>query len=414
MRKKYVALFLSTAIPAVSVFLAAFLALSMLAFSGSIADAAGAREDYNKVQRDIRKQKKKLAEATQTEKSVISELRRIESQLNDLDDQMNATKKQINTLKAGISSLEADIATNSRSIESQRARLRMRLRTLRRINAEKEVILMLLSGEDPSTILRISRSLSDISNRYGESIKNYRAELGRLSAKKKKLNEFVNNLKTEERELARLEDSAKAKKREKETLLAGVRKEKDTYQRMIQELKDDAERLSKIIKESEKHEKPAARKKRTKETPSAKEELPADSPFTRMKGHLPWPAKGKLAIRYGSQVDPLFNLPVFRSGIHIKTAAGTPVSAVYEGKVVYAADLKGYGKLVVVSHGGSYHTLYGNLSKIFLENGAIIKEGEAIGDVGESTALGTSGLYFEIRYKGKPLDPQQWLSKSGG
>jgi septal ring factor EnvC (AmiA/AmiB activator) len=69
---------------------------------------------------------------------------------------------------------------------------------------------------------------------------------------------------------------------------------------------------------------------------------------------------------------------------------------------------------VVVSHGGSYHTLYGNLSKIFLENGAIIKEGEAIGDVGESTALGTSGLYFEIRYKGKPLDPQQWLSKSGG
>ena len=410
MFKKCVALFSSTAIPA----LFAFLVFSLLACSSSVANAANVREDYNKVQRDIRKQKKKLVQATRVERSVIIELRRIESELNDLDEQMNATKKQIGTLKAGISSLEADVAANSRSIDSQRARLRMRLRTLSRINAEKEVILMLLSGEDPSIILRISRSLSDISNRYGESIKNYREELGRLSAKKKKLNDFVNNLKTEERELAGLEDSAKAKKKEKENLLAGVRKEKDTYQRMIQELKDDAERLSKIIKESDKHEKPTAGKKKTKKTQSVQEELPADSPFTRLKGHLPWPVNGKIAIRYGAQVDPLFNLPVFRSGIHIKTAAGTPVSAVYEGKVVYAADLKGYGKLVVVSHGGSYHTLYGNLSKIFLENGAIIKEGEAIGDVGESTALGTSGLYFEIRYKGKPLDPQQWLSKSGG
>ncbi len=410
MEKKYAALFLGSAILSLST----FLVFSMIACSSSTANAASAREDYNKIQRDIRNQKKKLAEATKTEQSVISELRRIESQLSDLNDQMNATKSQINAIKANIGSLETDIAANSRSIESQRARLRMRLRTLRRISAEKEVILMLISGDDPSTILRISRSLSDISNRYNESIKNYHDALGRLNAKKRKLNEFVNNLKAEESELARLEDAANAKKNEKETLLAGVRKEKDTYQRMIQELKDDAERLSRIIKESEKHEKTTVRKKGPKGSQSVREELPAESPFTHMKGYLPWPVMGKIAINYGTQVDPLFNLPVFRSGIHIRTEAGIPVSAVYEGKVVYASDLKGYGKLVVVSHGGSYHTLYGNLSKIFLENGAIIKEGEVIGEVGESTALGTSGLYFEIRYKGKPLDPQQWLRKPGG
>lgn len=410
MRKKYGALFFCTLIPT----LVAFLVFLLFACSGSAANAASAREDYNKVQRDIRKEKKKLAEATKAEKSVISELRRIESQLKDLEDRMNATKNQINTLKSVISALEADIAANSRSTESQKARLRMRLRTLRRITAEKEIILMLISGEDTATILRISRALSDISNRYNESIRNYHEQLGRLSAKKKKLYEFVNNLKTEERELAGLDNAAKAKKNEKEALLAGVRKEKDIYQRMIQELKEDAERLSKIIRESEKHEKTTTGKKGSKGLQSAKDEQLGESPFTRMRGRLPWPVNGKVAIKYGSQVDPLFNLPVFRSGIHIRTGAGSPVSTVYEGKIVYASDLKGYGKLVVVSHGGSYHTLYGNLSKIFLENGAIIKEGEAIGEVGESTTLGTSGLYFEIRYKGKPLDPQQWLGKPGG
>jgi septal ring factor EnvC (AmiA/AmiB activator) len=407
MRKRHIALFLYP------VFLA-ILTCSILSSAFSIADAASARENYKQVQRDIRKQKKKLAEATRTEKSVIGELRRIEAQLSDLDDQMNSTKSQIASLKKSISSLESEIATNSKSIDDQKARLKMRLRTLRRISAEKEVILVMLSGEDPSTILRISRSLSDISNRYNESIRSYREEVGRLSAKKKKMNDLVNNLKSEERELARLEDSARKKKQEKETLLAGVRKDKDTYQRMIQDLKDDAEKLSKIIKESEKRERSTSRKKRSKSSQSAGDDIPVESAFTRMKGHLPWPVHGKVVIRYGSQIDPLFNLPVFRSGIHIRTATGTPVLAVYGGKIVYAADLKGYGKLVVVSHGDNYHTLYGNLEKIFLQNGAIIKEGEAIGEVGESTALGTSGLYFEVRYKGKPLDPQQWLSKSGG
>jgi septal ring factor EnvC (AmiA/AmiB activator) len=133
-----------------------------------------------------------------------------------------------------------------------------------------------------------------------------------------------------------------------------------------------------------------------------------------MKGKLSWPVSGKLAIRYGSQVDPVFNLPVFRSGIHIKSESGTSVKAVWSGRVVYAAEFKGYGKMVVISHGAGYHSLYGNLSKIFLRNDAIIKENEPVGEVGDSVAIGGSGLYFEIRYKGKPLDPQQWLRKSGG
>jgi septal ring factor EnvC (AmiA/AmiB activator) len=235
--------------------------------------------------------------------------------------------------------------------------------------------------------------------------------LWRLRDKKRKLDGLVNNLKAEERNLAMLEESTKSKKKEKETLLASVRKEKDTYQGMIEELKSDSERLQKIIRESEKKEKSVSKRKPRGAKP-APEEVLEDSAFTRQKGHLPWPVRGKLAIRYGSQVDPLFNLPVFRSGIHIRTVAGLPVTAVAEGKIVYAGEFKGYGQLVVISHGGGYHTLYGNLSKIFSANNAIIKENEAVGEVGESTALGASGLYFEIRYKGKPLDPQRWLKRS--
>ncbi|HMK59878.1 MAG TPA: peptidoglycan DD-metalloendopeptidase family protein [Dissulfurispiraceae bacterium] len=410
MRKRYAPFFVKTAIPIIC----AMLLLLSVAAVNPECEAANAREDYNKVQRDLRKQKKKLVQATKIERSVIVELQRIDERLNELNGRMSNTKKQISELKRNIASLETDISANSKNIMALKARLKTRIRTLWRINAEKEVILMLISDEDPSTIMRTSRSLTDIAGRYNKSIMSYREEVDRLNAKKMKLSEYADKIKAEERELQKMEDSAKKMKKEKETILAGVRRDKETYQHMIQELKDDADRLMTIIKESERKEKSGVGRKRTRTPQTVREELPSESPFTRLKGQLPWPVGGRIAIKYGSQVDPIFNLPVFRSGIHIKAAAGTRVAAVYDGRVVYASDLKGYGKLVVVSHGDSYHTLYGNLSKIFLSNGAIIKEGEAVGEVGESTTLGSSGLYFEIRYKGKPLDPQQWLGRSGG
>jgi septal ring factor EnvC (AmiA/AmiB activator) len=375
--------------------------------------AAGPRDEYQKVQRDIRKQKKKLAEATRTEKSVVSDLRRVDAQISDIGDQITATKDQIKSIRHNISGLEGQITASSGRLETQREYLRTRLRTLQRINDTKEIMLMLISNEDPSTILRVSRSLSEVSVRYNETIKNYRAELIRLSDHKKKLNGFVGNLKSEENNLAKLEDNARAKKKEKEEILASVRKDKDTYQRMINELKEDSGRLQRIIRDADRREK-SVKKKGSKGRQPEREDVPTDSAFTRMKGKLPWPVQGKLAIRYGSQIDPAFNLPVFRSGIHIRSSAGTTITAVAQGRVVYAAEFKGYGKMVVISHGSGYHTLYGNLSRIFSQNDAIIKENEPVGEAGDSTALGGSGLYFEIRYKGKPLDPQQWLRKSGG
>jgi len=375
--------------------------------------AASPKDEYRKVQRDLRKQKKKLVEATRTERSVVHDLSVVESHIEDISDQMTAARKQLTSMRGSIATLEGQIAESSRRLDAQRQRLGKRLRTLQKINDSKEIMLLLISHEEPSTLVRVTRALAEISRRYNDSIKIYSSELAKLSEQKKKLDILVGNLKAEEQGLTRLEKSFKARKKEKETLLVSVRKEKETYQRMIKDLKDDSNRLQRIIRESERRDR-SYKGKKGKNGQGKHEPLPADSEFTRMKGRLSWPVQGKVAIRYGSQIDPIFNLPVFRSGIHIRSRAGATVKAVWKGKVVYAAEFKGYGNMVVISHGAGYHSLYGNLSRIFLNNDAIIKENDAVGAVGDSNAIGSSGLYFEIRYRGKPLDPRQWLSKSGG
>ena len=162
---------------------------------------------------------------------------------------------------------------------------------------------------------------------------------------------------------------------------------------MIAELNEAAQKLLDIIRESSRTDDYSAKG------------------FGRLKGKLSWPSDGKIAIPYGSQKDPQFDTPVFRNGIHIQTDASADARSVYAGKVIFAEWFKGFGQLVIVNHGSGYHTLYGNLSEIFSRVGDIIKDNQIIGKVGTSGTLNAPGLYFEIRYKGKPLDPVQWLKR---
>jgi septal ring factor EnvC (AmiA/AmiB activator) len=87
------------------------------------------------------------------------------------------------------------------------------------------------------------------------------------------------------------------------------------------------------------------------------------------------------------------------------------VSAVYEGTVIFADRFKGYGLMVVVDHGGKHHSLYAHLADSVVQVGQKVAQGETLGTVGATSLLGT-GLYFEMRFQGRPEDPQEWLKKN--
>jgi septal ring factor EnvC (AmiA/AmiB activator) len=386
-------------------------------FDGRLPDTTNARaerpqEEYKRIQKDIRTHKQRLESVKKKEQSVLEELRKTTSELNEIERQLAAQREKIKRLNSNIAQLQEEIKIDSAVLQEHKAHLKKRLRTLIMFTVNKDALLALLSGEDISQTLRIERYLRDISDYDYNLIKKYKKELNALAAKETGLRELFVSLKMEGKSLSKLEDSLKEKKKEREALLANVRKEKGIFENMIRELKETSNRLLTIIRDTERQEREARKRRGAKTRPGTKEEeLQDDSGFGKMKGKLHWPVTGKVALQYGTQVDPIFNLPVFRSGIHVKTENGAPVKAVHEGRVVFADDFKGYGQLIIVSHGSGYHSLYGNLAKIFSKNGAIIKEDQTIGESGESSTLGTSGLYFEIRYKGKPLDPQQWLRK---
>jgi septal ring factor EnvC (AmiA/AmiB activator) len=97
--------------------------------------------------------------------------------------------------------------------------------------------------------------------------------------------------------------------------------------------------------------------------------------------------------------------------LFIKAAEGAEVKAVEKGEVIFADWLRGFGNLLVVDHGGQYMTIYGNNQSLLKRPGDKLRAGDIIATVGNSGGNEQSGLYFEMRYQGRAIDPSLWMNR---
>jgi septal ring factor EnvC (AmiA/AmiB activator) len=95
----------------------------------------------------------------------------------------------------------------------------------------------------------------------------------------------------------------------------------------------------------------------------------------------------------------------------ISAAEGQQVRTVSQGRVAFAEWLRGYGLLIIIDHGNGYMSLYGYNQTLYKSVGDWVKAGDIIAAVGSSGGQDQSGLYFEIRHNGKPVNPSQWCRR---
>lgn len=385
-------LFLSVRYPLLAVFLSL---LFTFHFSLFTAYAENPKEQYNKLQKEMESRQEKLERAKKRERSVLDDIDVINRDLASIEGDAKRQRHKTRQAESEIIRIERDIAVIQEKIDKGRTYLKRRLRAMQRYGQSTDLLFLLSATDDMSELLRRWKYLENIAMSDRKAIAEYAENLKTLERKEKQLQALRADLKRNEERLKPIEASLSEKKRDKQALLASVRTEKATQERLLRELKEASKRLLDVMKKLEERDR--------------REKFDAKG-FLASKGTLAWPVKGRVAIPYGSQRDPKFNTPVFRNGVYFKTDDET-AKAVYPGKVVYADWFKGYGNLVIINHGEGYHTLYGNLSETFLKVGDIIKVMDLVGKVGESGMLNAPSLYFEVRYKGKPLDPMQWLKR---
>jgi len=131
--------------------------------------------------------------------------------------------------------------------------------------------------------------------------------------------------------------------------------------------------------------------------------------FAESRGYLMPPVPGKFLNRFGKTRDRKYNTYIVYNGVDIRSPRGTSVRAVFDGKVLFTGTLEGYGNLIIIGHGEDYHSLYGHLDEIITRVGKRVRQGQIIGRSGDTGSLNGETLYFEIRYKGQPIDPVRWF-----
>ncbi len=130
----------------------------------------------------------------------------------------------------------------------------------------------------------------------------------------------------------------------------------------------------------------------------------------RRANRLTWPVHGSIVTGFGPRFDSAAGVTLHSNGIEIAAAAGTQVRAVCDGQVIFADWFRGYGQLVILSHGEHYYSVYGHASELLKQKGDLVVQGEPLALTGESGSASTTGVYFEVRHRNSAMDPLDWLT----
>jgi septal ring factor EnvC (AmiA/AmiB activator) len=284
----------------------------------------------------------------------------------------------------------------TRRLAGERAMLASQVRTSY-MNGQAELFKLVLSQESPASLGRMLVYF-DYFNRARS------ARIGAVSAEVAELSDLGSRLDRATSELASLEAAESSQ-------VASLEHARDERRAVVAKL--DAG----IADSNEKINKARADEKRLSDLVAELTQLmagfPLDGgqPFGGLKGKLAWPVAGRLAGEYG---QPREGGTVRWTGVLIEASQGTPVRAIYRGRVAFADWLPGLGLLLVLDHGDGYMSLYGHNQSLLKEAGDWVSPGETIAQVGDTGGQPRPGLYFEIRAKGEPVNPHDWIKKPVG
>jgi murein DD-endopeptidase MepM/ murein hydrolase activator NlpD len=126
-----------------------------------------------------------------------------------------------------------------------------------------------------------------------------------------------------------------------------------------------------------------------------------------------WPVEGRVMSGFAQRTDPFSGEGAFHKGVDISAPTGTPVHSTAEGIVVLAEPVSGgYGRLVIVDHGGGVQSYYAHLSKIAVQTGQEVHRGDLVGNVGSTGRVTAPHLHYEVRVDGTPRNPIRYLQNA--
>lgn len=360
----------------------------------ALADGAAAKTEDVRLERmrgEISRLQRELNRLSSRERGLLGELERLGAELRlrakELDEASLRRQLVGEALAEGQRRL-ADLQT----VQAGRKRyLRFRLREIYKSGPEDSIRAM-IGGDRVEAYWAGLRYASFLSERDGRILAEFRADAEQarlenegLQAKQVELDRVVAELAVARRKL-------ESSRRQRGRLLTDVREDKQKRESALAELEGAATELGRLVSSF----------------PSGERAAPTMD-VRKFRGLLDWPATGTLGSGFGTVVHPRFKTRVPHPGLDIDGEFGAPIHSVFDGEIVFASWMRGYGLTAIVDHGSQVLSIYAHASVLLVEPGQTVIRGQKLGMIGDTGSLRGPYLYFELRVDGTPVDPSRWL-----
>lgn len=346
------------------------------------------RARYRAIKAKIGSLNRKISRLKGREFALSGKLRQYEERMERARAEKRELERRMRAVEARIEEIEGEISASKRRLEQYRRRLKERLVAIYK-SGPVSYVALILGAEDFGDLVGRYHLASRLMRRDRMICRAIRREMTAVIERRRRLEERRRELASLMEEIERRMAEIRRQHAQKVALLQRIRSERRLYLQALLELEETSRRIEGML---------ARRYRGRRRVAYRPGHLPSFGRFLK-------PVRGRIISRFGYRRHPILGGRRMHTGIDIAAPRGTPIRAARAGVVIFAGWLGGYGKCVIVDHGDGYSTLYAHCSSICVSRGQKVSRGQILGRVG-STGLSTGPhLHFEVRYRGRPVNP---------
>ncbi|VAW62924.1 hypothetical protein MNBD_GAMMA08-2477 [hydrothermal vent metagenome] len=371
-----------------------FTLLAVIPCSINAETATSYQQRLDKVRDKITNVLSALTQNKDQRNTVRTELRKLEIKIARSAKKLRKTQGKHKKAVKKLKKTRAELKKLNKDLAKQRQILADQLRSAYAMGQQPQ-LKMLLNQQDPTEMGRALVYYTYLNRARGKEIETYLSSIEKQTKLEASVKQSTIDLSTLVTQKKREKKQLGQNKSQRKKLLARLNKDIDNQQLTLNDLKSSRSRIEDLL---------MALGELLADIPA---EAVNQKPFGQLRGKLPWPVKGGFRANFGtsrSKGDLKWN------GVIIKADYDTKVRAVTYGRVAFADWLQGYGFITIIDHNDGYMSLYGYTQELYKQVGDWVEASEVIATVGDSGGQPKSGLYFEIRKQGKPVNPKKWCT----
>ena len=376
-----------------AIFLSVCLCLCLATFPSNASDKSDKEQELKKLQSKIIQLQKTIRSTQESKSNYVKQLKKIERSISFISQKIAVSKKEIIIKKARLKRLRKTKKNSEKKLEQENSILAQQV-YLAYILDRKEKIKLLFSQQNVSNLQRNLIYYQYFSNARVNLIKHVQSNIDILLTTEAKISDTKKKLEVSHQKLKHKKNKLKKNSSKRKSIIASLDQQLQQQGGVFGKLQVGAKALESLINSIE-----------DILIESPPEPRFDNKPFAKLRGQLAWPVKGKVKKLFGHQKQ--FS-ELRWQGVLIEAPIGRHVRAISGGKIVFADWLRGLGNIIIIDHGNSYLSLYGHNESLFKSVGEWVEAGDIISSIGSSGGQKKSSLYFEIRKKGKPQNPNKW------